>query len=376
MIPEPTIRELLDAAGTAVRGLADKNADFIRGSDYESLTGPSAILWSRQARRDSDLFADVNFATASDQALTDMAMLRYGKQRILDSRGAGIVRLKRAAGGDAETIWKGTRFFVPGPTARFYRATADTPVAAGAANIVVPIEAVDIGPGVAVSVGGNIARIGDQLEDSTWLVVELVCADGQLFEKAEDFRERIRRELFEARVGQTAAIIKACKRVGAANVEVFRNNYAGSEYDHALNVVYVGDLGFSSPPDLVRACVLELQGFRALGDNLQVLPMARVELDIRATLHLYDHPALFDLERIERLHVASLHHYLNGSSGRFTYSLDGIRGAIARNTPEVQQVVLTTPTADDQIVVGAAKNFPATLNRYVPGSITLTYRGP
>lgn len=376
MIPEPTIQELIDIAGKAVRGSADKNADYVRGSDYEALAGPSAVVWSRQAQRDTDLFNAVNFNTASGSDLTARALQRYGKVRVEDTRGTGKAMLQRPAGGTAETIWAGTRLMVPGSRAMLYRVTADKAVSALEVRAELDIEAVEIGPGYATDVGYGFAKLLDMAVDSAWVVASLRCGDGTVFEKAEDFRARIRRERFAERVGQSKAIIATCKAAGAANVETFRSNYAGDDYDHGLNVVYVGDLGHTGSPELVKACSLALEACRVAGDHLQVLPMARVELDITATVTLYAAPALFDLSRLERIHYAGLVQYLNGTSGRFTYSLDGLRGAIVRNTQEVQRAVLATPVADDQVVVGADKNFPATLNRYIPGKIVLKYQGP
>lgn len=375
-IKEATIEELIDASGSAVKGLADKNADFIRGSDYESLLGPSAIIWSRQMQRDTDLFNGVNFNTADGEDLTDLVLKRFGKTRIPDSRGTGTAKLTRPSGGIAETIWKGTRILAPGGNAKEYRVVSDVVVSSSQTIVDVAIEAVKLGPGSSIELGPGIAQLADLLVDPTWTVQHLQCGDGQVFEKAEDFRARVRKERFDERVGQTAAIIAACKKAGAANVELFRSDYAGDAYDHGLNVVYVGDLGFSGDAQLVKACTLALQGVGVAGDHAQVLPMTRVDLDIIATVFLSDHKALFDVDRLRAIHAASLQHYLNGSSGRFTYSLDGLRGAIARKTPEVQRVVLTSPSVEDQIVVGPDKNFPAVLNRYIPGNITLTYKGP
>lgn len=376
MTPEPTVKELLDIAGKAVRGQVEKNADFIRGSDYEALIGPTAIVWSREARRDTDLFNAVNFNTASGDDLTDMAFKRYGKQRVLDTNGSGTAVLARPAAGVAETFWLGTRIMVPGAPAKFYRVKTQKSAAASALKVEVEIEALEPGPGVAIDVGSGVARLDDVLSDPSWYVESLKCLDGTRFERAEDFRERIRRERLDSRVGQVKAIIETCKAAGAVNGIAFRSNYAGEAYDHGLNVVYVGDLGYVGSADLVRACSLALEKTRVLGDHLQVLPMARVELDISADIYLYDAPALFDMTRIKRLHHAGIVQYLNGASGQFAFSLAGIRGAIARPTPEAQRVVLTSPAADEQIVVGALKNFPAVLNRYVPGQITLRYYGP
>ncbi len=105
--PEVTISELLDIASKGIRSTADKNADLVRGSDYESLTGPCAVIWSRESERDTDLFNAVNFHTADGADLTRMALRRYGKVRLLDATGTGTAVLSRPSGGIPETIWAG-----------------------------------------------------------------------------------------------------------------------------------------------------------------------------------------------------------------------------------------------------------------------------
>lgn len=374
--PEPSIQDMITAGFTAIHGAADKNVDDVRGSDYESLIGPPAVIWSRQAQRDTDLFSDVNFNTATGKVLTDMGLKRYNIARILDTHGAGTLTLTRTVGGAGETIWAGTRFRLTGASPKWYRVTANTVVAGGATTKVVPIEAADIGPGVAVTVSdptGTMVTIDDELEDQTWKVTALTCADGTLFESAPDYRSRVRKTRFLNRVGQEAQIIAACDSAGAANVILFRSDYAGDAYDGGLNYCYVGNSGFVGTPTLVKACTLALENARVEGDSMQVLPMAAGTVAIAATIYLNDSPRRFNLDRLTAIHTAAINQYMNGTSGTFAYALAGLEGAIIRNTPAVQRVVFTSPTADATVVVGALKNFPAVLTRYTVSSITLTY---
>src|SRR6185369_6581205 len=312
MIAEPSIQDMIDVASKSIRGEKEKNADFQRGSDYEALTGPCAIIWTREAARDTDLFNSVNFHSADGEDLTDMVFFRYAKERIMDTHGQGSVRLTRSTAGVAETIWSGTHFTVLGSQPRTYRVTEDTPVGSTVTAVEIPIEAVDVGSGVAISTVD--VRIDDELEDPNWRVSNLECRNGTVFEKSEAFRTRIRAEQVNERPGQSAFIIQTCKDAGAGQVILFRSDDAGDSYDYGLNVCYVGDLGFSGSDELVRDCAIALWGGRVLGDNLQVLPMARVELDIIADVHLRAAPAQFDLERFKRIQIASLQHYLNGKS--------------------------------------------------------------
>lgn len=375
MIAAPTIQELLEVASTAIRGDGDKNADLIRGSDYDSLIGPCAVIWSRQSQRDTDLFDAVNFHTATGDDLTDLALKRFGKVRVMDTRGAGTATFTRSSSGVSETIWAGTRLMVVGSNPKVYRVKTDTAVGSALTSISVPIEAIEIGPGSALTItdpGGKQVSINDLLT-SAWKVTALTCADGTLFEEADAFRTRIRTERATDRVGQTAAIIAACESAGAVHVALFRSDYAGDEYDYGLNVCYVGNSGYTGTPELVKACTLALRSKRVLGDHIQVLPMAMSSLDVSANVYLIDTPGKFDLSRLEAVHTAAITQYLNGGSGNFSYSMSGILGAIIRHTPEVHRVELVTPTVDATIVTGDMKNFPAVLQRHVLSSISLQY---
>lgn len=373
---EPTIQEMLKAGQIAIQGAADKNADFVRGSDYESLLGPCAIIWTREAQRDTDLFRAVNFNTADGKVLTDLALARYSKVRVMDSHGSGLAYINRISGGIPETIWKGTRILLTGANSRVYRVTADTPALTSDTMVVLPIEAEDIGPGTAVVFGMDAtgrARLYDTLKDPSWYVSGLDCGDGTLFEQAEAFRARIRRERIADRVGQSASIIAACKAAGADNVVVFRSDYAGDDFDYGLNVCYVGNSGYTGTPTLVKACDLALRSVRVAGDSMQVLPMVPGTVAVVADVYLNDSPGKFDLTRLTNIHTAAINQYLNGPSGVFAYSIAGIRGAIIRNTPEVRNVDITPPSADATVVVGPNKNFPAALTRYVVSSVILEY---
>lgn len=373
MQPEDTVNDFLDIAARAVRGAGDKTADFVRGSDYESLSGPCAMIWSRESLRDTDLFRAIRFNDADGDDLTNMVKLRYGIDRILDTRGAGTAFLARPSAGLAGTIWQGTRIVVRqnGDELR-YRVTADTAVSTSALSVSVPIEALDFGPGTSIS-----TTIGLFLDDATfdaWTVTSLACADGTEFEPADDLRARVRASRHAKRVGHEQAIIDACVAAGAANVVAFRSDYGGDSLDVGLNVCYVGDSGYSATPKLVRACAVALRAIRVLGDNMQVLPMARVGVNVDADVTLNDSPARFDTTRLYQIHRAELGKYIGGQRGRFSYTKSGLISAIARPTPVVQDVSFVLPTSDTTVLSG--NNFPDVLARYVLGTVVLRYRGP
>lgn len=372
-IAEPTALELIAAASSAIKGLADKTADFIRGSDYEALSGPNAILFARQARRDTDLFNATKLHTSRGVDLTRLVKKRYGIDRLLDSRGVGTATLVRSTSGDG-ALWAGTRIVILGSQPKYFRLVADTPVDADQTRATVDIESMDIGPGTtAVSAAPNL-RIDNLLWDAGWTAASLTCSEGTRYETDSELIDRVRRTRRDARVGQTTAIQNACLMAGADKVLTFRSDFGGDDVDYGLNVVYVGNSGYVGSPELVRACMIALRSVRVLGDYMQVLPMARVEIPVVVDAYLIGPPATFDLPRLEVIHNAAIRQYLGGASGSFTFSRIGIGGAVGRPTPEVQRVSVATPVSDVGIQTGG--NFPAVLNRYIPTTVALRYHGP
>ncbi len=375
MEKEPTILELVDTAGRAITGQGDKNADIIRGSDYESITGPAAVIWTREDRRDDDLFKATKFHTAKGEDLTFLVKERYGIDRYLDTNGIGTAFLTRDAAGTAGTIWAGTRVSILGGASKTYRTTIDVVVDASSRSVTLPIEALVPGPGTNAEVSGTgNLRLDDVLWDSTWVPSYLNCSDGSTFESSSDLIARVRKTRLNQRVGQVKAIKDACKAAGAANVQVFRSNYGGDAGDGGLNVVYVSDLGWASSPSLVRACFLALRTVRVFGDHMQVLPMAKVTLNPVIDVYLATAPALNDIERLYQIHRSAVTEYLGGTSGGFSFTKIGILSALARPTPEVQEATVVTPADDVNVLTNG--NFPAVLNRYVVGTVAIRYHGP
>lgn len=371
MIAEPSIQDLIEFGGKAIKGL-DGTTDLLRGSDYEALIGPSAVIWSRQARRDTDLFRATKFNSAVGADLTELARRRYGKERRLESFGKGTLAISRSASGSQETVWEGTRVSLRGDISRSYRVTETVVIASGDTVATLPIEATQAGTGVAIHASLPNIRFEDPLQDTTWVARSINVVDGTAFEDAAEFRARIRRERFAERVGQADAITAACMEAGAEKVVLFRSDYAGDAYDYGLNVCYVGTLGHTSTPELVKACALRLRSCRVAGDHMQVLQMTNAELDVSAKVYLFDSPAKFNLSRLEYAHHTSIRSYV-GEAGRYTYAIDGLYGAIGRLTPEVQRVEILTPLADGSIVEGSLKNFPQSLTKYTVGKISLQY---
>lgn len=369
----PSILDLIDIASKAISGQGDKNADFVRGSDYESLIGPPAVIWTREERRDEDLFNATRFHTAQGEDLTSLVRDRYGVERFLDTNGTGTAIISRPTGGSSGTVWAGTRITIFGGSPKTYRTTSDKFVSSESTSALLNIEALVPGPGTGATTTSDL-RLDDSLWDPTWTVGSLECSDGESFEPASSLIARVREGRTNQRVGQEQAIKDACKAVGAANVQVFRSNYGGDALDGGLNVVYVGNLGWQGSPSLVKACFLALRSVRVLGDHIQVLPMARVTLNPVIDVYLATAPALNDIERLYQIHREAVIEYLGGVSGGFSFTKIGILSSLIKPTPEVQRATVVTPASDVTVLID--NNFPAVLNRYVVGTVALRYHGP
>lgn len=375
--PLPTIAEHITAFTGAVRGEKDNRADTRRGSMYDQIGGSNAILMSRQAQRDRDSFRAIFFDTADGKDLTDYAANVYKKTRITDSYGTGTCVFSRtSASAGAGTIWRGTRVRITGALSdsKTYVVTENTTVGASALSVTVPIRASKYGSNHAVQ--NAAAIVDDPLWDNSFSVVSLNCGEGTTFEQASVFRARVRREISEARKGGRKAIIKACQDAGASNVVVFEsfwgleaNNY---DDDNGLNVIYVGDQGFSGSADLAKACHLAIERARVLGASMFVGGMTVERQAVDATVTLVESPSLVNLSSVRRFIVDSLVNYYDENF--FAPKVDGLRAACLTDDL-VQDADFTTPSVDVTLTAGA---WPSTLTRYVlfPDDVKLTFLGP
>jgi hypothetical protein len=378
--PLPTIRDLLGASAGGVVGIRDADADVRRGAVYDHFGGCGAILFTREAARDRDLFRAVYLDTAEGDDLTVLVKLRFGVDRTLPSYGTGTALLTRptpAAG--AGTVWTGSRILVfasvSSPAARYYAVGADVAVGAGATTVSVPVRATDTGPGSAVSLSGPaIARVDDPLWDPSWIVTAIQCSDGTSLESPADLRARARSTQLAARKGYAQAITSACIAQGASYVALFDSNFAtaGSgltaAQDKGLSHCYVADAGFQTTPRLIRACTVALESYRVCGADLQVLGMQRASVDVSATVTLRDDPGRLpspDVTLRDALSAAF-------SVTRYDYDLDELAGLMGAADADVQAVAFDKPSSPASI----GWPMPYLLTRYQLGTVTLSYAGP
>lgn len=379
--PLPTIAELVKAFHDGIRGQRLATEDKRDGSAYDYIAGPTAILWRQQAQRDQDMARSGYFDDADGQDLSDRGLSLFRIPRIVDTYGTGtaiFTRTSTAAG--AGTFWPGTRIRANGATANIttstYAVTTRVDVSASALTVTLPVRATTFGGGVSI-VTPN-ASIEDPLWDNSWTAQSLICANGTVFEKAADYRARVRALQFKNRVGFRDGIITACQNAGAGAVAAFAPNFAGDANDFGICATYIGDGNYTGTTTLVRATILALESVRVFGADMLVGAMMPVPTSIVATVYLWDDPARIETTQLQTAITNAAVREFSETGNGFAYSRDAIGGAMRLASPLVQSVAFTTPSSDATIMTGSPPSFPVTLNRYTlaPQNVAITFAGP
>ena len=338
--PLPTIRGLVQAASNALTGERDANGDVRSGSLYNHNAGPMAVLFSREADRDKDLFEDIYFNSAKGDALTDYVQARTGIMRYLDAAGVGTCTFARPTdGGGSGPFLQGTEIQVAGTPGMIYEVAVDTTVSATALVCTIPIRASMLGSGTAITSTTGLSLL-DPIYDNTWVPMQLTCADGTDYEKAADYRARVLETRINQRVGYLPQMVLACQSVGAAYVVAFASQYglAVTDYadDYGLNAIYVADDGYASPTSLVSACDAVLESWRVLGADLLVGGVVNTPLTLTFLVSLTDTPSKLPTQSIRRLCAQALMAAFGPTDGGYVYSADALSSAVTNASPYVQ----------------------------------------
>lgn len=340
----PTIPEMLDAAAAGLWGRR-QTADSHRGSLYDVQAGVGAILWVREATRDRDSFRACYDDFAQGDVLEWRITSKGGPARIQATRGQGTALLTYAPGAPAApgAFLAGSRIGIGavGQLPRFYRIASDTPFAAGETGKTVPIEAQEIGPGVAIDTGKlNDPRLWweDLMPDAGWRATSLVCADGTKRETDQEYRARWRQSKIDRRVGYRKAISDACVAAGAVFVVLLESDFASSSPDRGINRVWVANAAYQSPPELLRACRLAVDQVRVLGCDLTVWGIARTPASFALTAHLWDHPGNVDQAAVRTSAQYGVQHYFSSRDNGFAFKRDGLTADVLQACPEVQSL--------------------------------------
>lgn len=369
--PIPTLDVYMTAAEQTLRGSRSSTADIHRGSSYELVHGPSAILWARQSARTKALFRACYTDTATGPDLERHVLKKYGVARIPAAYGLGTMVVTRPAPGSFGTLFEGTRAVVQvnGKSVPYVIAE-DTDVAAADTLIAVPLRASRTGTGTRVSAGSGVTL--ETLFDPTLTVSGLTCGEGTDEEEPAVYLTRARQVRRDARVGYEASIESACRSAGADEVVVLEAGALGSSLDVGLTMVYVGDAGYSTSASLQKACTLALDSVHVAGCDEQIRGMALTPVTATVAVYLVSDPSEHDLVDLGRQVIAVLVDDFARRQRYWSFRADSLAGVVQRSSGAIQQAIVTTSPGDPPV------SFPATLPKYVlfPGSITLSFAGP
>ncbi len=371
----PTIEDFRAAARKGMRGWRDPNLSVRSGGGYDFTQGPAAVIWSREAQRDRDLFLQVYTESSTNADRDRIVEAYYHVERVPAAYGAGTCEFARpGAAAGAGRIYAGTRVAVlkAGYPPAVYAVAADTDVTSTALSLPVPMRATRYGTGVASTASGPALRLDDIIFDATLRPAALVVGDGTDREEDDAYLARARADLKAERVGHITKIVKTCKAAGAWNVVCLHSGTFGDSQDFGLNHIYVSDANYVTDPAVQQACFLALDAVRVAGCDVQVLPMTSATVAVALTVAMNDSPGAFDLTALAAdIRVAVVDEFA-GRSDTWTWRTEGIRGAASKASPDIQSVGVVTNPAEP------AAAFTATLTRYrlFANDIGVTFTGP
>jgi hypothetical protein len=371
--PIPTLESFLQAYGASVHADAGSERNLRRGSGYDKLGGPAALLWAREATRDRDVFRQCYIETANGEALSRLVERKYGAERTEAGFGTGTAIFTRHTSGTSGTLYAGTRVLLATDEGRPrpYAVASDTPVDSSTLSLPVPIRATKQGPGVAVATSTGLS-LGDSVFDAGLKVTYLACADGTEDEPKAEYIDRARSERLDRRVGYRKRVEQACIDAGAANVVILDAGAFGEAADFGVTHVYVADAGFSTPSALLTACRLAVDAVHVAGCDVQVLGMAITPLTTTATITLWDQPGTLDQIAIKRNALNALLAEFLRRTDAWLFRYDALAGAVFGTSSAIRDVVVTSSPAEP--VAG----FVSVLPRYVLSGtdVTLTLVAP
>ncbi len=144
-----------------------------------------------------------------------------------------------------------------------------------------------------------------------------------------------------------------------------------------MSAVYVGDAGFNGSTALVNATKVALEAVRVCGCDLHVGAMMATPLAVAATINLWADPSQFDQTSLTQSLVGALQRQFSGTLGGFTFTRDGLAGALIRSIGTAAQgITFSAPSFDASVLVGINSTFPVTLPRYQLASAQFTFAPP
>lgn len=387
--PLPEIPDYLQAYAAEISALHRQNADVRRGSGYDIFGGTNAVLFSRQAIRDRDVFRAIYFDACYGDDVDTLIQARFGEMRIPAAPGTGTAVFQRpTSGAGSDTILAGTRvaIIVTGAEPRYVEVSTDTSVSSTQTSVIVPVETITAGASLPISATFNTAfiRLEDPLKDPSWAVVSVTVGAGTDREKDADYKARTRTDRLSKRVGYAKSITDACIAQGAGQVALFASNFLGDDLDHGINRCFVGSASYQSTPDLVTACRIAVDSVRVLGADLLVYGMTQQALSLLVTVNLWLPPAQRNQAALQGAAAAAVVEYLNTLQNAFHFRVSAMRGAVLRALRTDVQSVDFFDNSDPQNPVAMTElNLldvvtTAQITRYytTPANVVVSIQGP
>lgn len=364
----PTISELLDAFAVGAQS-KHENADVHRGAIYDVGAGMGALVWSRVAARDREVFRGIYLDGCQKDALDYRIARLHGPGRIQPTRGSGVAIVKYdylhgGAGSQTGTILKGTRLSVSiGSTCNYYRVASDVELsdwfwdnsiqvdANGFVWLRLPIEADSIGSGVAIDTTSTIAAIRweDELYNLTtslWVVDSIKCSDGTDGETDVEYLARYRSWKKSRKPGYSDAISRAMFAAGASKVALFESDFVDGE-DFGINRIFVGDSGYTASTALLNACRLALDSVVPFGNTTTVGSMILTPIEVTVQLNMMRAASRYSPDWVLPSAQKAVRRALSGSQSAYVFRQDSLRAELSQAFPELQSIDFASPTPGD-----------------------------
>lgn len=381
----PTIAELAGRANSELRLALDPqgtgSVDLHDGSRLTALVSMQTGLAARVVRYAAARAAAARASTSEGDDLDIVARDDYGEERKGEARATGKIQLLRASGGDATSIPQGTRFAVPATDSTpsvVFLARATVPVLAGETLVTVNVQAQDAGEGGNLGAPGTVTQILDTLPDTGWSVTSpptgATFAGGAVRESDDVLRARLLQIGTEDndQRGTRLAVLAGALRVRGVRYAI------AVEPGNGSIALFIGDSNYAMNADVAAAVRTELLSWRCFGVPVDVRYFDVVELDIVATVYMARPLENYSVAALAVAAEGKVRAYFAARPHPDEYYLDRIRGALGDAHPEVQHVVLATPSADAGRVAdaGYADVLAATVTRVRTGGVRLTFANP
>lgn len=380
--PLLSVSDFVKAGGNAVLGSRDKDASVRSGGAYDLIVGHAGVIWSRQAFRDKQLFANNFLDSAHGPDLDRLVEKYFSVVRNQDDYGYGQAIVSRpsiAAGGGV--IYAGTRIRLHYPPNQptFYVVRTNVTVGAADLTAVLPVRSDKTGKGVSANAILPNLSFSDELYDNTFSVVTLTCDDGIVGEKDDEYLARARTSRRDMRPGFIRSILSVCHSSGATNVVAMKPGAFGDALNDGFARIYVGDSNYQTTAALKETIAVALESVRNIGVDIQLMDMTQAACVASADVTLVDDPGKINTTAILGSLTRTISDYFMGNSEWWKYDKSSLVASVLQSHPDIQDVNFALRTKSPLVAVPETPDtFPSIVTRYslFPGDIIVNFSGP